>query len=95
MRLDEIDHAIRMLTQAKVYLAPGDIVNQPEEFNKYLHAAEIAVKSVEPAELPQLPPKPCPRCGHDLVPASKIGERGNKLVCPGNMPYQGCGWRQP
>lgn len=38
--------------------------------------------------------KQCPKCGGPLVKPASIGlpSSWGKLICPMNMPYQGCGW---
>lgn len=36
----------------------------------------------------------CPNCGHKLVKSEDIGLPKGQIVCPMNMPYQGCGWRK-
>lgn len=41
--------------------------------------------------------KLCPKCGHQIIKASKIGLKPEGMpdffICSMNMPYQGCGWR--
>lgn len=36
----------------------------------------------------------CPKCGHEVVTTESIGLGKGELICPMNMPYQGCGWRR-